>query len=115
MRVVEDHVDHVPAWHAGTLIIEQDDDDVATMTTHIAQRILARFKAECPDWHILPWDNSVIQISPSAVAVFHVADGELLRDAYLAQSQEGWQDQLRIVLTTNASLNSLPSPDGDSP
>lgn len=107
LRLVEDHLKHVPSMHPGIVEINQDSDQIATMTTHAAQKILTGFKADMTGWHELPWRNSIIRIAPSSIDVRHVARGVLRRDIFLLRSVQGWQDRFQAALEANDQRSDL--------
>ncbi len=47
-------------------------------------------------------DNSIIEITPSAIELWHVAEGQLAQDAYLALTTTDWHSRLLDLLRENA-------------
>ncbi|HYV34164.1 MAG TPA: hypothetical protein VE988_00585, partial [Gemmataceae bacterium] len=82
--IAVDHAAAIPDAHPGLVIVSHDPDSPRTMTTGQASRILAAFKQRYPDWHQTSLANSVIEITPGSVEIWHVLSGQLLRDEFLA-------------------------------
>ena len=76
------------------------------MTVGIALQGLRRFKSTFPDWHQVPWRNSVVETTTIGVEVWHVASGRLVRNAYLAFDSADWQIRLIGTLEKNARRGS---------
>ena len=101
---IEDHLDRVPNKHPGIIIVDQDDDAVPTMTTHIAQRMLAKFKDDCEGWHEASWENSVVTIRDSAVVVYRVEDGNIIdRKDWPREKAKPWQAEVLSRIEFNAN------------
>jgi hypothetical protein len=72
------------------------------MTVRISQRVLARFKAAFPQWHLVAWTNSLVEITTIGVEVWHAQGNRLVRDTYLAFDSDDWQTRLTSTLEQNA-------------
>ena len=102
---VEDHLDHVPNEHPGIIIVDQDDDAILTMQTNIAQRMLAKFKADFAGWHIAPWENSIVTIRDSVVVVYRVEEGNITdRQAWVCDDASPWQTEVLNMIQLNATI-----------
>lgn len=102
---VSDHLDEFPDVHPGVVIVSFDDDAIPTMTTQAAQKIIRNFKADFPEWHQTEWQNSVVNISPSHLSVWHVDSGELISDLFSSRANDPWRERLTSVLILNAKIN----------
>ena len=92
-----EHTASVPSQHPGIIVLSNYPAP-QTMTVRIAQRILGRFKAVFPQWHLVPWTNSVVEVTTISVEVWHADGDRLIRDAYLAFDSADWQAQLTSML-----------------
>ena len=101
-----DHTASIPAQHPGIIVISNYPAP-QTMTVRIAQRILSRFKAAFPEWHLVAWTNSVVEVTTIGVEVWHVDGHRLVRDTYLGFDSADWQSRLTNVLRRNSRLDSL--------
>lgn len=99
---VSDNLDSFPDIHPGVVIVSFDDDAIPTMTTHAAQKIIVRFKVEFLDWHQIEWKNSVVNICPNQLRVWHVSGGQLIRDLISFRDND-WQMKLAQALGFNAT------------
>jgi len=79
------------------------------LTVRIAQRILSRFKAAFPEWHLAAWTNSVVEVTTIGVEVWHVDGHRLVRDTYLGFDSADWQNRLTSVLKRNSRSRSAGS------
>ena len=73
-RIAFDHVSSIPESHPSVVIVSHE--------TSLA--------------------NSIIEITPSAIEVWHVAGGQLARDGYLLLSAADWSSRLSEMLRVNA-------------
>jgi hypothetical protein len=103
-RMTTDHSSHIPASHGGILVIAQDDDELGQMTSHKAQKILAGFKSVFPGWNEVPWNNSVVDLTPASVSVRHVEGGRLTVDCFADRRSDGWDMIVRDALRKNARM-----------
>jgi len=105
-RIAEDHGASIPATHPGLVIVSHDPHTPQTITTSRAARILAGFKQFFPDWHQTLLANSILEITPSRVEVWHVTDGQLTRDGYLSFAEADWSSGLAALLRQNVERSS---------
>jgi hypothetical protein len=103
-----DHTAFIPSQHPGIIVIS-NYPALQTMTVRIAQRVLGRCKAAFPQWHLVAWTNSVVEITTIGVDVWHVQDNRLVRDTYLAFDSADWQMRLTSALEQNARRGSPPA------
>ena len=103
-----EHTASVPLRHPGIIVISNYPAP-QTMTVRIAQRVLGRFKAVFPQWHLVPWTNSVVEVTTIGVEVWHVDAYRLIRDAYLAFDSADWQTRLTNILHQNSQSDSATS------
>ncbi len=93
----------IPDLHPGIVIVGQDDDD-PYFDTHVGQKIVADFKREFPTWNTASWENSIVQIQPTHITVWHCDSHSLVQDGdMLDRTSAGWQDQLGALLAANAA------------
>jgi hypothetical protein len=103
-RFARDHVACIPSQNPGIITISNiRGGNPKTMTTALAGQILGRFKSLFPNWHETPLRNSVIEITPAGVEVWHAQDGKLIRDGYHAFDDAGWDQALSKLLFQNAA------------
>ena len=76
------------------------------VAVRIAQRVLARFKAAFPQWHLVAWTNSVVEITTIGVEVWPAQGNRLVRDTYLAFDSDDWQTRRMSALEQNARRGS---------
>jgi hypothetical protein len=112
LRMAEDHTTYIPERNPGMVVISNGrGQNPRTMTTPIARRILQNFKGLIPQWHQSLLNNSIVEISPAGVEVWHVEAGRLVRDGYLAFTDADWSARLLDTLQQNARRgSSLPGP-----
>jgi len=114
INMVRDHVDHVPDNHPGIIAICNGHANPQTITSSIIKKILFEFKLKFPGWYSANLSNSVAEITPVGIDIFHVERGELIRDQYIAFDQPGWALQVDAILARNAARTKGlgASPDG---
>jgi hypothetical protein len=96
-----DHTAFIPDCHPGLLVLSNFPSP-QTLTIRLAQQLLKRFKSEFPDWDHVSWKNSVIEITALGVEVWHVEQGRLIREDYLALDVVDWQARLHEILHHNS-------------
>jgi hypothetical protein len=96
------NVELLSAGTACVLVLSLGPESIRTFTTHAARRMLQTFKADYPQWPVVPWSNSVVEITPGYIRIQHVAEHSLIEDAWIDRAAEGWQDQLTAALEQNA-------------
>jgi hypothetical protein len=101
------HTAFIPGGHPGIIILSNYPQP-QTMTIRIAQRLLSRLKSAFSAWDRVSWANSVVEFTTIGAEVWHVDQGRLARDAYLAFDAEDWPGQLSNVLSQNAQLGRQP-------
>jgi hypothetical protein len=79
-----------------------DDNSVRQITTRSGPKILAGFKSALPDWHEIPWDNSVLELTPTLVFVYHTWNDVLVRTAILDRNEGDWPAEVRRNLEQNS-------------
>ena len=109
--MAEDHTTDIPERNPGLVAISNGRQNPRTMTTAIARKILQKFKGVFPQWHQSLLNNSIVEISPESVEVWHVEAGRLVRDGYLLLADADWSARLLDTLQQNAQRGSaLPGP-----
>ena len=91
------------ATFPGILILALEDDSVKRMGRKVAMSLLRQFKNECPDWPAFDCRNSVVELQPKFVFVYHVEKRSVLLSIMFDRTMPGWQLQLQQSLATNAS------------
>lgn len=86
----------------GLLLLRADDRSVQQISTKTAPAMLGTFKEQFPDWHLVPWRNSFVKITPTLVYVHHTRSAPPGFVAVLQRSEAGWQDVFRRLLVDNA-------------
>lgn len=87
----------------GVIILRQDEDVLQQINTKTAPRHLREFKESFPAWHTVPCRNSVLELTPTRIFVYHTLaiTPEL---AYWTNWREtGWEPRLLATLEANAS------------
>lgn len=106
-----EHVASIPARHPGILVVNYSRAIPRTITTKEAGKILSKFKQSMTHWHHLVVRNSIIEITEASAEVWHIEDGELVRDEYLDFNDAGdWVGQLTDLLKQNADRDHTPTP-----
>ena len=81
------------------------------MTTVAARKVLVQFKKQFPDWHLKTFNNSIIEISPTGVEIWHADKGRLVHDEYIPFSDSDWMTRFEQLIQLNAErIASLPEP-----
>lgn len=104
VAMVEENFRFLDEHHPGILIVDQDDDAVATMTWKTCLRILHAFKQGFPQWETVPWENSIVLLRPSFIEVQHLAAQELIRNVFVDRSDPHWQTMVYDALVENSNL-----------
>ena len=108
LGLVHEHRRHVPDVHPGILLVGLDEDSVRTITTHLTQSMLSRFKRQIPQWETLQLRNSIIVVRESHVEVYHIENGDLERDDFLSREKTSFAEELTALLRRNAERWDLP-------
>ncbi len=96
----------------GVLLLRMDDGAVQRISTQIAPKLLREFKKDFPDWHVVPWRNSIIELTPTLVFIHHTFSAPPVTVAVLKRDEDGWQTELRRLLDANARM--LPESETDA-
>jgi len=99
-NIVDEHGSHIPDVNPGIIMIS-NFIRAHTMTAAAAQDILKNFKALYADWHLLSWNNSIINLTDASVEVGYMRSGKLTVELRKVFTERGWQDQLRTALEKN--------------
>ena len=79
------------------------------MTTVAARKILVQFKERYPEWHLKTFNNSIIEISPAGVEIWHADKGRLVHDESILFSDSDWITRFEQLIRLNAErIPSLP-------
>jgi predicted nuclease of predicted toxin-antitoxin system len=87
----------------GVLLLREDDNSVKRISRKTATAMLSHFKQEFQDWPKVACRNSLIELTPKAVVVYHTLKNEPLFLDRLDRQQADWQSKLKQLLETNAS------------
>ncbi len=95
-----EHNRHIPDAHPGILIIAS----LApwTLRARDVERILRQFKSAFPNWHTITIRNSVVEITERYAEIWKVVGGTVVRFGRVEFTKDGWQDELRKLLSQNA-------------
>ncbi len=89
--------------HSGVLILRQDyregQKPLPDVSTKTAPRILSDFKNAFPEWNSAPWDNAVIELTPTLLYLHRVPRSELIR-----RDEPNWQTKLRRYLEEGSNI-----------
>jgi hypothetical protein len=100
-----DHATSIPDSNPGIVVVGNAPGIPQTITTLMAGKTLAQFKARFKDmtrgWHELPIKNSIVEITQKSVQVWHVVGGKLISDKYLSFDETGWMERLVDLLVQN--------------
>jgi hypothetical protein len=99
----EENQAFVPDSHAGIVILALDDDALRTMTTKLAQRMLADIKGQIPEWDSVDISNSILVIRNSTIEVYRCRSHLVILDVSIDRNIDGWIDELLVSLHQNAS------------
>jgi hypothetical protein len=113
LRMARDHSASIPEANPGMVVIGNGRENPRTMTSSAARKILARFKNQFPDWHRTTFNNSIVEISPAGVEIWHVDKGQLVHDGYISVDDSDWITRFKQLIQLNAErMFSLPEPEG---
>jgi hypothetical protein len=95
------HSTHIPDKHPGILIVASSDSS-CTIRIRDVERILRQFKSSFPGWHSTSLQNSILEITEQQAEVCKVTGGIAARIGWVEFAKEGWQDELRGMLSQSA-------------
>jgi hypothetical protein len=85
----------------GIVVMRQDDEVLQQINTRTAPRYLSEFKRVFPDWHTVPCRNSVLELTPTRILLYHTLS-TTPKLTYAAEwRQGGWQSDLVAHLNAN--------------
>ena len=85
----------------GILILALEDNSPRQMTRSIAMQMLRQFKEEYPGWHDLECGNSVVELQPRLVFVYHIERFAVAMTGWIDRNVSGWQRELGGMLQLN--------------
>ena len=91
----------------GILILRQDEAVLQQINTKTAPQHLRRFKESFPDWHAVPCRNSVLELTPTCISLFHSLATEPALTYFTDWQSSGWQSALIAHLEANAAGNPI--------
>jgi hypothetical protein len=103
--MIEKHEDQIPEHNPGIIIIEHSPDVPYTLTQASVEKIIARFKSIVPDWHSVPWANSIVRITEKSVAVFRKLATGVTCDCFVELADATCDEKIRNRLLQNAEPN----------
>jgi hypothetical protein len=113
LGMARDHSASIPEPHPGVVAIGNERGNPRTMTSAAARRILDRFKNHFPDWHRTTFNNSIVEVSPAGVEIWHVDKGRLVHDEYIPFDDSDWMTRFEQLIQLNAGRAlSLPESEG---
>jgi hypothetical protein len=96
--------DRLVGRNPGLLLLRADDGSCQQVSTKTAPKLLTTFKKEFPDWNLAPWQNSIVELTPTLVFVYHTRSAPPVLMAILQRTDAGWQDKLKQLLEENARI-----------
>lgn len=102
-HMIDDHEDDIPEQSPGIIIIEHSPAIPYTFTQKSAEKIIAKFKEKVPDWHQVPWENSIVRLSDATICIGRKQRGSVIYD-YL-ETVEGADD---AGIKAQLALNAIP-------
>ncbi len=113
LRMAGDHSISIPEPYPGIVAISNGRGNPRTMTTSAARKVLVQFKKRFPDWHRTTLHNSIVEISPAGVEIWHVEKGRLVHDEYIPFDDSDWTTRFKRLIRLNAErVLLLPESDG---
>lgn len=100
-RLPWEHTSHIPNPHPGIVVIRSNAKH--TLRIEDARRILAGCKARLPEWHQLSFRNSILELWPDALDVYHVVRKQLHLDQHCSFDEVDWPQAFIASLTTNSN------------
>jgi hypothetical protein len=100
--MIDDHEDDVPERSPGIIIIEHSDAVPYTLTQASVEKIIGRFKSILPDWHQVPWANSIVRITERSVAIGRKFKTGVAYDCHADLADVNCDQQIRNHLVQNA-------------
>ena len=116
-KIASEHSNAIPNSNPGIVIIANAPGSVRTMSVKQVEKILSEFKSNYTEWHALSFKNSIIEISQIGIEIWHVSDGKLIHDRFVAFSEQTdyigkekdvgkkWDELLVVALTENTNRN----------
>jgi hypothetical protein len=92
----------IAGQNPGGVILRMDDGSLQQMSTKTAPGVLRKFKEDFPDWCSAPWRNSLVEITPTIVFIYHTMQAVPCLLECLDRASSDWQARLRKHLDDNA-------------
>jgi hypothetical protein len=86
----------------GLIVLRADDGAIHRISTKTAPKLLRDFKADFPDWYVVPWKNSIVELTPTLALVYQTRTVTPVLVALLKREDDGWQSGLKRLLAENA-------------
>jgi hypothetical protein len=103
LTICETNLSHIPEQNPGIVMVGHSLKIPYTMTVNSATKIVGAFKQHFPEWHAIPWNNSLVRITDESVEVAHRTVAGIVPDFYSLLSESGWQEVLKATLTHNSA------------
>ena len=102
-RIHTDWGEVLAGRNPGIVILRQDEDTLQQINTKTAPRFLRKFKGSFPDWHTVPCRNSVLEITPTKIFVYHTLTDAPRLTFWSDWQETGWQPTLAAHLSAHAT------------
>lgn len=97
----------------GIIILRQDQHVLQQINTKTAPRHLKRFKKSFPQWHTVPYRNSVLELTPTLMFLYHTMGTRPERVYWSKWCDPGWQ--VDLVKHFQANANGTPLRSNETP
>ena len=104
-HMIDDHENDIPKTSPGIVIIEHSPRMLHPITQKSAEKIIGRFKDKLPDWHKVPFENSIVRISDASIIVGRKLDVGVVYDCHATLDDDNCDQKVRERLVKNASGN----------
>jgi hypothetical protein len=101
--MIDEHLDAIPEKGPGIIVIEHSPAVPYTLTQKSAEKIVKKFKETLPDWHAIPWTNSIVRITERSVTVCKKTQATVEYNCEVELSDAVCPHQVRQCLTQNAA------------
>jgi hypothetical protein len=101
-RMLEDHEADIPELSPGLIVIAHSPAMMKTLTQSSAEKIIKSFKDKLPDWHQVPWANSIVKITDSSVFVGRKTTEGIVFDCEASLADPKCDETIKRHLVQNA-------------
>jgi hypothetical protein len=104
-NMIDEHPTHIPERSPGIIIIEHSSAVPYTFTQASAEKIIGKFKSILPDWHQVPWANSIVRITERSVSIGRKLETGVIYECVANLTDDNCHEQIRTHLVQNAQVN----------